>query len=286
MTRFISFRKEYISYLIVLLFGLFLSSMAASAATTISTNISTGGTLSVTGVSTLTGAVNASSTIATSGNITVPGAYGIDTAGAGILNIGTTTATTINIGRSGQTAALLGNFTLVGTLNASSTIATSGNITVPGNYSLDTAGGGALSIGTTTATSVIIGSASASVGIASSSPITALGVTGTTTSSLGARIGAYGSGITQLLFGTCTYNPGAAVLASTTRSTNCTGATGVRLTDRVFVTPHGLEPSLVFTSASSTATNDVIQVSVYNTNTAGAGSVTPASNAWDWMAVR
>ena len=38
----------------------------------------------------VTGAVNASSTLATSGNITVPAGYALDTAGAGILNLGTT----------------------------------------------------------------------------------------------------------------------------------------------------------------------------------------------------
>jgi hypothetical protein len=62
------------------------------AATTISANINTGGTLTVTGVSTF------------GDNITVPAAYGLDTAGAGALNIGTTTATSINYGGSSVTA--------------------------------------------------------------------------------------------------------------------------------------------------------------------------------------
>ena len=158
MSKFLSNKKEYLSYGAVLLFGLLISAMAASAATTISTNISTGGTLTV------TGAVNASSTLATSGNITVPAAYALDTAGGGALNIGTTTATSITIGSSGVA-------TLVrGALNASSTLATSNNITVAAAFGLDTAGGGTLSIGTTTATQVNIGSATAKVSIASTSP--------------------------------------------------------------------------------------------------------------------
>ena len=233
----------------------------------------------------VTGAVNASSTLATSGNITVPAGYALDTAGAGILNLGTTTATTINIGRSGQTVALAGNVTVVGTLNASSTLATSGKITVPAGYTLDTAGAGALNLGTTTATSVIIGSATAKVGIASTSPYVALGVTGTTTASAGMVVGALGSPITQLLFGTCTYNPAAAITASSSLSTNCTGATGVNTGDKVFVTPRSLTNSLVLTSASSTSSG-VIQVTVYYiaTSTAG-GNYTPASATWDWMAI-
>ncbi|MDO8335190.1 MAG: hypothetical protein Q7T74_00180 [Candidatus Saccharibacteria bacterium] len=52
---FKSIKKEYVSYVLVLCFGLFMSAMAVSASTTISTNINTGGTLTVTGVSTLTG---------------------------------------------------------------------------------------------------------------------------------------------------------------------------------------------------------------------------------------
>lgn len=87
------------------------------AASSIGTNLSTGGTLTVTGASTLTGAVTATGGVASGANITVPAAYALDVASAGVLNLGTTTATTVNIGRSGQTQALLGNATVAGTLN-------------------------------------------------------------------------------------------------------------------------------------------------------------------------
>lgn len=98
------------------------------AATTVGTNISTGGTLSVTGASTLTGAVTATGGIASGAGVTVPAAYALDAASTGVLNIGTTTATTINIGRSGQTQALLGNATVAGTLSVTGISTLTGNL--------------------------------------------------------------------------------------------------------------------------------------------------------------
>ncbi|MBI3442636.1 MAG: hypothetical protein HY007_02630 [Candidatus Sungbacteria bacterium] len=106
------------------------------AASTIGTNISTGGTLSVTGASTLTGAVTATGGVVSGANVTVPAAYSLDAASTGVLNIGTTTATTINIGRSGQIQALLGNATVAGTLGVTGVTTHTGNLgigtTTPG----------------------------------------------------------------------------------------------------------------------------------------------------------
>lgn len=179
MKRFSSLKKDYVSYGSVLLLGLLMSALAASASTTISTNVNTGGTLTVTGVSTLTGAINASSTLATSGNITVVAGYGLDTAGGGVLNLGTTTATT-----------------------------------------------------------VIIGSSSANVGVASSSPYVALGVTGTTTASAGMVIGATGTALNRVVAGSCALiipsGAGATVAASSTAPFDC-AVTGVTSGDNVIV---------------------------------------------------
>jgi hypothetical protein len=178
---------------------------AVDAATTISTNISTGGTLAVTGSSTLTGAISASSTaqitgaftaygnstfgdastdinlftgalyasttalftnglttyapIVAGGNITVPAGYSLDTATAGVLNLGTTTANAITIGKSGMTTTFPGAVTVSGltTLgNASTTVlSTTGNILVNGfatttasNGNIATAGSLAIGAGT------------------------------------------------------------------------------------------------------------------------------------------
>lgn len=62
---------------------------------------------------TVVGVVSAATTIgsniATGGNITVAPAFGLDASAAGVLNIGTTTATTINIGGTQALTKILGN---------------------------------------------------------------------------------------------------------------------------------------------------------------------------------
>src|SRR3989344_5254606 len=107
MSKILSFKREYVSYGAVLLFGLLLSALAANAATTISSAVLTaGGTITVPAAYSLDtaatgitiGSTSMTSAIVLGRDFTVPAAYGIDTAAAGILNIGTTTATTINIG--------------------------------------------------------------------------------------------------------------------------------------------------------------------------------------------
>ena len=222
-----------------------------SAATTISTSISTGGDLTVTGTSALTGAVTT----------------------AGDVTLGNATADVI---------------LSTGGFQASSTALFVGAVNFYGNMTVDKAA-------TTTVTfsqaginfdsnTFVIDPNANRVGVMTATPSSALDVTGTTTSSAGMVVGSGGTAIARVLMGTCTYNPGAAVTASTTRSTNCTSATGVRSADKIFVTPSTLETHLIMTSASSTATSDVIQVSVYNTGVTG--DITPASATWTWMAIR
>ncbi len=96
------------------------------AATTISTNINTGGTLVVTGASTLTG------NVAAEGTLTVTGATALN----GSTTIGNAAADNITIAghaTSSQTFATLGNFYVNGyatTTASSGAIATEGGITV------------------------------------------------------------------------------------------------------------------------------------------------------------
>lgn len=106
MTKFLSLKKEYIGYGAVLLFGLLMSVMAANAASTISTNISTGGTLTVDTTSTLTGAVTMSASATVGTTFAVSGAS----------TLASTTATTFKIGQSGTatTLALNGTCALLG----------------------------------------------------------------------------------------------------------------------------------------------------------------------------
>jgi hypothetical protein len=99
--------------------------MSAFAASTISTNIQTDGNLSVTGTSAQTG-------LATFGSsVLVQPAYGVDTSAAGVLGIGTTTATSISIGRSGVTTTLGGALTV-----AAGGAAITGVSSVNGNFTL------------------------------------------------------------------------------------------------------------------------------------------------------
>ena len=228
--------------------ALLLSVTVLYAATTIGSNITTAGTLAVTGTATFSGLVKTAAD------------YGLDASSAGIMNIGTTTATTINIGGSQALTKILGN--------ASTTmVSLSGSLWVGGNATTTASNGNFVTQG--------------SVGVASSSPYVALGVTGTTTSSAGMVIGATGSPINKLLVGTCTVTAGS-ITASSTLSVDC-AATGVATGDKVFVTPYISDNGIVFVSASSTATN-VIQVSLFNVGLTGA--VNPADNLWSWMAIR
>jgi hypothetical protein len=87
MKRFLSLKREHVSYALVLSFGLLLSAMAASAATSISsTALTAGGTLSVTGISTLTGNVGIGSS--------TPG-YPLSVVGSGYFSGGTVTAASV-----------------------------------------------------------------------------------------------------------------------------------------------------------------------------------------------
>jgi len=100
-------------------------------------------------------------------------------------------------------------------------------------------------------------------------------------SSTGVSIG-NGTKIANVFFGTCQVTYGN-ILASTTAVANCT-ATGVASGDKVFVTPNISNSNIIFSSASSTAAGDIIQIAVYNTGVIG--TVNPDDNYWSWMAVR
>lgn len=235
MTKFVQLRSFFVALLGIVLSFTFVVVVTYSAST-ISTNISTGGTLTVNGNSTFGDA-----------------------------------ATDVNL--------------FTGTLQASTTALFTSGFTTYGNWTIDQSG-------TTTATfnqaglnfdsnTLVIDSYFNRVGVASSTPYVALGVTGTTTSSAGVVIGEAGSGVSQLSFGTCSVNlPSIPVIS--VGVVDCT-ATGVTAGSRVFVTPTNLEASVVFSAASSTSAN-TIQVAAYNASTTGA--INPAAQTWSWMAIR
>lgn len=235
---------------------------AVNAATTISTNIDTGGTLTVIGVGHLQNDLNIygndlniGTGIATS---TISGGFGI--------GIGTTTpgaAFAVATGTAAtKTAFLLSNLGSNYTFLAEDSVNDSSPFVI-------TAGG--------------------NVGVGSSTPFVALGVTGTTTSSAGAILGINGSAVNQILFGACTLDSGF-IQASSTLIVSCTGATGVTATDKIFITATKLEYGLSLVSASST-TADAISIAVHNnanastSGTFGSG-LDPISTSVSWMAIK
>ncbi len=126
-------------------------------------------------------------------------------------------------------------------------------------------------------------STTGTMGVASTSPYVALGVTGTTTSSAGMVIGSGGTALNQVLAGTCTVNPQDGPLAEAAATTTTCTATGVVSGDKVFITPANLPAGLFLVSASSTAA-DTIQVSIGATSSTSPSLTTYAS--WSWMAIR
>ncbi|KKU70564.1 MAG: hypothetical protein UX94_C0004G0028 [Parcubacteria group bacterium GW2011_GWA2_47_21] len=313
-------RDNLRAFLTAVISGILFIGMSVFAATTISTSIQTDGTLSVTGA-----AVNYGD-LTTGGDLYVNGAdFSLGTGSATTtltvssarLGVASTTPWGLFSIESDNSSVGINPIFVVGDQGTSTPLfIISGNdgrvgvgtsspgvrLGVAGDINANIVYGDTLVATSTTATSTLKGGltvdtstlvvdfSSNSVGVSSSSPFVALGVTGTTTSSWGAILGLNGAPINQLRFGTCTYNPAVSLAASSTLSTNCTGATGVNTSDRVFVTPVSLEIGLIMTSASSTADN-VIQVSVMNTGnrepSAGYGTaVTPASATWFWMAIR
>lgn len=84
-------------------------------------NTTLGGTLTVLGAS-ITGPAS--------------GAFSIDNGNASAINIGGNTLATLNLGRAGQTQALLGNVTIAGTLGVSGAATLSSTLGVTGNTAL------------------------------------------------------------------------------------------------------------------------------------------------------
>ena len=200
--------------------------------------------------------------------------------GLSVLTLEATSTAAIPLtlrGYTGQTADLFRLHNVAGTElfaidangNAStSVISTTGSLFVNGNATTTPAG-----------TLTLQGS----LGVASSSPYVALGVTGTTTASAGMVIGNIGTPINVFLFGTCTVNPDDGLIDSTGATTTTCAATGVRSGDVISITPAHLPGGAFLISASSTA-NDTIQVSIGAATSTNPSLTTYAG--WSWIAVR
>ncbi|MBU2109634.1 hypothetical protein KKB71_01585 [Patescibacteria group bacterium] len=260
--------KNFVSILLSVILSFAFVAVAAYAATTIGTNVNTGGTLTVTGATaiygatSIGGALTATSTLAVSGAASFAG--NASTTGSAILKSATINSDTGAISFGDENLSTSGTLTLssgaLSFVNASST-----GWLKAATINSDT---GAISFGNEnlTTTGAMNFATASSTGLASLDSI---------------KVSSVGDTISDIQFGTCTVTIGS-VTASSTAVANC-AATGVTTSHQVFVTPYITNPTIIFSSASSTADN-IIQVAVYNTGTVGA--VDPADNSWAWMAIK
>ena len=223
--------KEFFSIFLSVILSVTFVAVSVYAATTIGTNIDTGGTLAVTGLSTLG---NASST-----QLTATNSVYLATTG-GSVGVGTTTPTSL--------FSFHGNSLLSGTAFFGAAITATSTLNVTGLTTLGNASTTVLSV-----SGASYFSTASTTGLATISSM---------------KVSSIGDTVSDIQFGTCTVTIGS-VTASSTAIATC-AATGVTTSHRVFVTPYITDPQILFSSASSTD-NDVIQIAVYNVAaTAGA----------------
>ena len=216
MRKFIS-SKSVFEMVFVSVFALLAVTGAVMAATTIGTDITTAGNIYATSSLVVDGASTFTSTVTvSSANLKITTGYGLDSAAAsGVLNIGTTTATTINIGSVGAVVAI------------------KGNMTFPTAYGIDSTG--VFNIGTSSATAINIGKASITT--------TNLGTFSTATSTVGGNATTTTEGVIMPTSRTAApvtcsaaYNGGLAYNSTTKNLCICIGTTWVVASSSAAVT--------------------------------------------------
>ena len=236
--------SQFVSMTAAVVAGTFLVVSLVNASTTISTDITTGGsvyassTLAVTGAATffspITGALAASSTFQVTGNQTDYGTLTV---------VGKTTM--------GNASSTLLSNSGVSWLNGATTV------------------GGALTYGGVTLTNAVTGTGSM---VLSASPTFTGTVVTAAASSSSLKVGTgTESTLNSLIFGFCTAN--VSVTASSTAFADCTGAGQVTTGDYVFVMATSSLPTrIILQAASSTATAGTIQLQLFNTGINGGDS--------------
>ncbi len=227
-------RPTLLSITVSAFLTIFVVSLTAYGASTISSNIATGGTLSVTGLSTLAGFISTASSTVTS-TLYVGDAF---TASSTLQGTGAAIFY--------STLRADGLSTLAGFISTASSSVSTGGLAVTGALSASTS----LSVGT----------------------------------------GGNASVLTGLVAGFCTI-PSTSITASTSGmgalAATCSGATGVRSGDRIFLTATSslIENNFVLLSASSTS-NDTIQVMIGETSTSTSGLLSTGIHSFNFWAVR
>lgn len=134
----------------------------------------------------------------------------------------------------------------------------SGGVAVSPGFGLDTSSAGTLSIATTTATAISVGRSGVTTTFAG--PVNA-----TSTVTIGS-----GTAVNSIVFGSCVISNSSPVGTSSLGNFNCTGATGVTTSHRVFLSAtSSLPASLILQSASSTSAG-VINVNILNASSTAA----------------
>lgn len=235
--------------------GVFLVVGTAGAATTISTNILTAGTLGALGVSTF--GATASTTISTAGLLVTPGATVNGTLGViGIATFGATASTTISAAGLLTTPAAsttmlscMGNCAFGG--SATSTFTAAGVLTLQNGETISNATDNTIAI--------------------TSTNVTFSGLASSTTFKVGDD---NVSTVSGMIFGYCSLSSSVAVTSTSTNYASCTGATGVTSSYRVFVqATSSLPAGLTLVAASSTGTTGTLSLQFGNF----AASTTPST---------
>lgn len=195
----------------------------------------------------------------------------------GLIALSVSAATTISTNIStGGTLSVTGLATLG---NASTTVlSTTGNFIVNG-FATTTASNGNIA---TAGTLSVTGASTLTGAVTTGGALTV----GTTASSTSLIVGSdQVSTINGLIFGFCTI-PATTVAASSTAYANCTGATGVTSSYRVFVqATSSLPDNIILTAASSTGTTGTINVKLFNLGIPTGGTASGV-NSFNFWAVR
>ena len=239
--------------------GLFTNGFLSQASSTVVGNL------------TVTGTFSPAQTVATS--FLVGGGYG-DT-GVTISTAGVIQANgALEINGFATTTAANGNFATLGTLVGSSTLQVTGAATLYSTLSV-------------TGVTTLVNASSTNESISGN-----LWVGGNATTTAAGAISTNGSltlantstAINGIVFGFCNIANSGNITASSTGYFNCTGATGVTTSHRVFVqATSSLPTNLIVVAASSTA-QDTINLLIYNTGTTGL--VAPGGISLNFFGIR
>ena len=266
------------------------------AATTIGSNVTTAGTLNVTGTNTLYGATNIGGAITATSTLNVTGLTTLGNASTTLLTVGASDQLLLAPGSITDTSGAISfgneNLTTTGTLAAGATTIT-GNLSTSAVFNFDSASSTAG--GTDTLKVATINSDTGAISFGNENLTTTGAINTGTASTTGLatldsfKVSSTGSVVSGIRFGTCAVDPASINIAtsSTAMTTSC-AATGVTSSDQVWVTPPSDLDSgdnwLIFKGATASSTDGNISITLFNASTTVA--VDGPSKTWSWMAIR